>query len=306
MPGKIMLLFGLQWLSSRPEVLTWLIVALSSAGGALMYVFVRDLFRDRTAALFSLVLYLFVPARLFFLPLLNTVTPTVFLVCACLLLRWVQTGDTRHAGAAGVALYVLILFEPLPLTMGLLFVSLIVRSLVRRELAARRIAIDVAAGLAAFIAAHVAMRAAFQFDLFDALRRVTAHAVEFNAHEGRPYSYWLFGNLREFVFGVGICQAALFLLFLFDSVRTARGDRRALMTPIAVVTTSLALILLITDLLGINRGEVIRLWIFVACFVQIPSAYACARLGQGALLVVLASTIIQTAIAMSVIGFVVL
>ena len=57
--------------------------------------FVRDLFDDRQTALLSLVLYLFVPGKLFFFPLLNTVTPVLILTCAYLLQRWLLTAYQR-------------------------------------------------------------------------------------------------------------------------------------------------------------------------------------------------------------------
>jgi hypothetical protein len=72
------------------------------------------------------------------------------------------------------------------------------------------------------------------------------------------------------------------------------------------VTLSLALILVITNALGVNRGEVVRLWIFLACFFQIPAAYVCARLGSPALIAVVAMTLLHTALAIAMIGFVVL
>jgi hypothetical protein len=304
MPGKIILLFALEGLSTNPRVLTGLIVALSSAGALLMYVFVRNLFNDREVGLFSVVLYLFVPARVFFLPLMNTVTPTIFLVCACLVLRWLQTGRARHALASGAAVYAVVFFEPLPLVMGLLFIALIAGSLVHGRISWHGVSTGILAGLLAFLASHLAMRFLFAFDVFDALRNIATHAVEFNANEGRPYGYWLLGNLREFVFGAGICQTALFAVCLFHSRRATGVWKEE--SPIAAVTASLALILLITNLLGVNRGEVVRLWIFLACFVQIPAAYVCARLGRSALAVVVAATLLHTAIAMAMIGFVVL
>jgi hypothetical protein len=188
-----------------------------------------------------------------------------------------------------------------------LFIALIARSVVRRERLPSRLAIDTVAGALAFMASYLAMLLVFDFDLFDALRRITEHAVEFNINEGRPYAYWLSGNLREFAFGIGMGQAILFVVSLFSSLGAARTQPGVLMTPVGLLSTSLALILLITNLLGVNRGEVIRLWIFLACFFQIPAAYLCARLdNRFALILVLSMTILQAAIAMAMIGFVVL
>ena len=80
MPGKLMLSIAQTDFGSALDVLPWLVVFVSNLGGVLMYVFVRDLFADRRAALYSLVLYLFVPGKLLtFFPLLNTATPAAAL-----------------------------------------------------------------------------------------------------------------------------------------------------------------------------------------------------------------------------------
>ena len=64
--------------------------------------------------------------------------------------------------------------------------------------------------------------------------------------------------------------------------------------------------LLALDLAGINRGEVIRLWIFLACLFQVPAAYVCVRLRhRGAFAIVVLATVVQTAISVATIGFVI-
>ena len=90
MPGKLMLLYALQLISHDPVTLSLLMVIVSNLGGLLLYVFVRDLFGDRRVALYALVLYLFVPAKLFFFPLMNPVTPVVAFGCLVLFQRWLQ------------------------------------------------------------------------------------------------------------------------------------------------------------------------------------------------------------------------
>jgi hypothetical protein len=60
------------------------------------------------------------------------------------------------------------------------------------------------------------------------------------------------------------------------------------------------------DLIGVNRGEVIRLWIFLGCLFQIPAAYVCARLdSRAAAVLVLGTTLLQDALGSSMVGFIV-
>ena len=101
MPGKLMLIYGLKNISGAPWLLAWMVIAVSNLGVIPMYWFARDLFDDARVGLWSAALYLLVPGKLFFFPLMNAVTPVVVLTCACLLLRWLTTGQMIYAAALG-------------------------------------------------------------------------------------------------------------------------------------------------------------------------------------------------------------
>jgi hypothetical protein len=305
MPGKLMLVYGLRVLSERTDILPWFVILLSNGGAWLMYFFVRDLFGDRRTALYAAVLYLFVPARIFFFPILNTVTPVIVLACACLLLRWLRTGRTIWAVLVGASLYGLAFFEPLPLVMGLLGTALVVTEARARALPWGRIVQQSAIALVAFIAVAELVTWSTDFEIIRTFRQIGGHAAAFNTNEGRPYWLWVRWNLLEFVVGVGACQAVLFFAALIDGVRSGqyRHDRS---TPIVTLCTCLLAILVMLDLLGINRGEVIRLWIFLACFFQIPAAYLCASFsGRTAMAIVVSCTIVHAAVGVARIGFVI-
>ncbi len=306
MPGKVMLLYALQFVSTRTDVLPWLVVMVSNLGAALIYVFVRDLFEDRRAALFAAVLYLFTPAKLFFFPLMNTVTPVIVLSCACLLLRWIRTGRTLWAASLGAGVYGLVFFEPLPLVMGLLFLGLSLRAIALGQIAPERFVAQACLMVLTLIATSEVVNVWSDFEIVRAFRQIGAHAVEFNATEGRPYQVWILANLGEFLFGVGLCQALVFGCALVVGLRGPDSWRTRLTRPITALCLSLLAVLVVTDLLGVNRGEVIRLWIFLACFVQIPAAYVCARLeSTTAMAIVVSTSAIQAALGTAMIRFVI-
>src|SRR6185436_13983638 len=110
--------------------------------------------------------------------------------------------------------------------------------------------------------------------------------------------------LRELVVGMGVCQAVVFFAALLDGLR-GPGDWRARLTrPITVLCLGLLLVVTVTDLIAVNRGEVIRLWIFLACLFQIPTAYVCARLdSHAAIVMVLACTVLQAALGTAMVAF---
>jgi len=304
MPGKLLFLYALEMLTRHPAALAWLVVFVSNAGAVLMYVLVQDLFADSRAALYSAILYLLVPAKLFFMPLLNTVTPVVALASAVLLVKWLGTARASFAAALGASLFVLVLFEPLPLVMGLLFALLTVRAAWLGQITGRQILSHVAIGAAAWAAAYGAMRLLTGFDALGAFRQLQQEAVRFNDAVGRPYLVWVGANLFEFLFGAGVCQVLLVGAALADGWRQGGTWRERATQPILVVSVGVLLVLLVTDVLGINRGEVTRLWVFLACFFQIPAAYVCGRLeNRGALILVSAVTILQATLGTAMIGF---
>jgi hypothetical protein len=302
MPGKLMLVYALENVSQSPAGLAWLVVLVSNAGAVLMYAFVRELFADRRMALHATVLYLLVPAKLYFVPILNTVTPVGVLACAVLLIKWLRTGSATWAAALGVGIFALAFFEPLPLVMGLPFAVLVI---ILRGTTWPRILSQVAVGLIAFLFAYESMKILTGFDLVRTFRQLGREAVQFNEVAGRPYGVWVVANIREFLFGIGVCQAIVFPAAMLDGIRRSPTWRDAATRPIVALGSGILLVLAVIDATGLNRGEVIRLWIFLACFFQIPAAYVCSRLeSRLALWVISTVTILQGTIGLAMIGFV--
>lgn len=307
LPGKLVLVRALTHISTRADVLAWAIVVLSNLGAVLLYIVVRDLFADRFVAALAAILYLFTPAKFYFFPLLNTVTPVVVFACAGLLLRWLDTGRTVYAALLGAAVYGLILFEPTALVVGVLFAALLARAVVSGRIPPRSAFFQIVVGLLTFAATHVAMMVWFGFDLISAFRLVAADAVAFNVSAGRPYDIWVGRNLIEFLFGVGVCQVVLLVAALADGTAGLR-NRRDAPGPAAIVLLGTAIVAMVglADIIGVNRGEVIRLWIFLACLWQIPAAYVCRRLeSRVALTIVLIATLLQVALGTATVAFVV-
>jgi hypothetical protein len=290
LPGKVLLVRALTYISTRPDELAWLVMLLSNLGGVLLYFFVRDLFADRDVAVLAVVLYLFVPAKLFFFPLLNTVTPVAVFLCCCLLMRWLETSNAAYAAALGAAVYGLTLFEPAALIVGIFLLALLIRAVGTKRIAAFTAAGHILVGAAAFLAVHAAMILAFHFNLFSAFVAISRDAAAFNVQAQRPYGIWLRQNVIDFLLGVGICQVVLFAVAFRE---------------IALVCTGLGAMVATADLIGVNRGEVQRLWIFLACLWQIPAAYLCARFGtRAAFTLVVATTLLLDLVASGMVGFI--
>ncbi len=304
MPGKLVLVYALERLSPAPARLAELVVVLSSVGGLLLYLFARDLTGDVTTAMVALALYLCVPAKLFFLPILNTVTPVIVLGCLVLWQRALRARTTAYAAALGAALFGLTAFEPLPLVTGLVFAGLAWTAIVRGEKTWPALGRQVASAAIAFVSAAVLIGLWMHFDSLAVFRHLMRDAVEFNAAAGRPYHVWVWRDLLDFSIGAGLCQALLFVALVWAAVRRAGGAAALAGEPVAMFAVSLLAAILVTDVLGVNRGEVIRLWIFFACLVQLPAAHACTRLrNRAAALVVIGTSLAVGTVGTSMIAF---
>jgi hypothetical protein len=306
MPGKLVLMYGLELVTVSPAVLPWIMVILSNLGALLMYRFVRRLVDDHTTALYSAILYLFVPAKLFFFPLMNTVTPVIALALACLIVEWLKTARVAWAVAVGVMLYVVVFFEPMPLVLGLLFGALALRAVRAGDLGWSQLVLHSVAAVGSFVVCAVTVEMVWRFDLVNGFRAVRAHALEFNAVQRRPYDIWVRANLVEFFVGLGACQTVLIAGALALGLRGRGPLADRLTRPVPLLTLGLLATVAAIDLIGINRGEVIRLWIFLACFLQIPAAWVCAQIRRSqAIALVLITTLLVCALGTARIGFVI-
>ena len=137
MPGKILFFELFTLFTASPRIMGYMVVAFSALGALLLYGICKRLFLDQRAAYFALILYALIPGRLFFLPILNTVTPVFILLCLYLFLLYIEKKHWLFAGLLGIALYFLILFEASPLTTGIIFVGILIYALREKRLDAR-------------------------------------------------------------------------------------------------------------------------------------------------------------------------
>lgn len=286
MAGKVLFYHLIRIVSDKSSTLVWLVFCASNLGAILAYAVVWELFRDRKAALAALVLYLFLPSKVFFLPLLNSVTPVFILFLLWLLLRYLAKPHFGWLAAMGAALYALVLFEPLPLVTGLVFLALIARALgvgaiTRRQALAVLVLVPVA-----FFAVDLVVWGAFGYEIVGAFQFALHDAQEFNKQQNRPYGLWVQFNLIETLSNTGLLTSALAVgLGIAGVVRVVQGHanggwtgvRAVLCEPGACLSLSTIATLLTVDVLGVNRGETVRLWIFLGVFLTLPVAAFCGR-----------------------------
>lgn len=307
MPGKVSLYIAFSALTTSSLVMGYLVMAVSSLGGVLLYACVRKL-SDRRAALFALFFYLFLPSKLFFFPLLNTVSAVPILLGLWLHLRFLQGASSWDALWLGVVLYGVVFFDPLTLTMGLVFVALMLRALSRSEISISDAFREVAGVTVGFGVVYAVFVFSFEYEIFGRLGLAIDSARAFNLAIGRGYAVWLLNNPPELAIGLGALQATVFVSTLMGAFRGGAGERwlARLAEPAACVAWSLFAVFVFLEILGVNRGEVLRLWIFLASFVPAVTGLYCARTSSlWPFGIVLGLMMLEAAIPLGMIGFVI-
>lgn len=263
LPGKVLLFHLLRTISERPTILAGLIVSLSTLGGLLVYVVALQWFRNPRTAIVAAIFYLLLPARIFFLPLLNTISPLFMLIPLALAGAWTRTGAPIYAMLLGPAIYALAIFDPLPLIAGLCGVAALVTQHDRPVPAPQWLwfALTVLIGC---LAAYAVVAGLFHFDIVSAYGFTIHDATSFNVAQHRPYWFWVGHNLKDFAIAMGIGQACI---LLFRAPHWLRDQTHW-------IGISIVACLVLVDMLGINRGEVARLWIFLGVLFQLLAAHA--------------------------------
>jgi hypothetical protein len=308
LPGKILFYQLLTVFSKSPMVMGYIIIAISSLGSPLIYGISKRLFRDRTVALYSAVLYMLIPCKQVFFPSLNTVTPLFILLCLYLLVVYLDTKKIWLLILLGVSLYFMTLFEPSPLVMGLLFVAVLLNAIGQKKISVRDLAVILFIPTLSFTATYLTFLFVLSFDLIGATQSILKDAITFNSEDKRDYSVWILENAKEFFVGAGLPVMMIFIYFVFSILSQWKTLLKSILKwPMEILyVLSYLLTFCIVLFLGINRGETSRLWIYLAVFFQIPVAYFMAKIIRRNFLFFLLSgmVLLQTMVSLQRVGFI--
>jgi hypothetical protein len=274
MPGKVLLYEGMRGLTRSPRLLGYFVMTISAMGGVVLYIVARQLYRDRRAALYAMILYFCLPTRLVLLDTLNVVTPVFAIGLFFFVVRALETGSVPRLLILGVAIYGTLLFEPSPLILLPLF--LVVGAVARdRRLFDKKRIRDAALVLAGFVAVHGLMLMLVPFDVFEAARHVFSDARAFNQTSRSIYVAWLLPNLREFFvnsgLGLSLLMIGVFISVLVDTMWNKQARLRRMLDPALLMLVGLVVVVCLVDLMGVNRGEVSRLWIYLGSLLPLAA-----------------------------------
>ncbi len=274
MPGKILFFQFLGLFTKSPQIMGYLIILISSLGGLLLYAITKHLFQNKIAGFYTLLLYILIPCKVFFLPILNTVTPIFILLALFFLIRYLESKKILFLVLMGITLYGLVIFEPSPLVMGLLFVGILLYYIGQKKATRKDVLQIVLIPTAVFIFIYLLMLWIFSFDLWGSFQYMLKDAVAFNASAKRNYIVWIKEDLKALFFDAGLPVFIIFIYYFVELFvqRKIYSQNFFKWSAEHFYILSLALTFAVVLILGINRGETTRLWIYMAVFFQVPAA----------------------------------
>lgn len=307
MPGKILLYNLFTIFTSSPEVMGLLIMVLSSFGGLLLYGICKQLFHDKKAAFYALILYGLIPSKLFFFPILNTVTPVFILLSFYLFLLYIEKKQLLLAWLLGFSFYLLYLFEPSPLTTGIIFIGILTYAIFNGTFSIKDFLILGINLILAFVFMHILFYLIFSFDIFETFQYVLNDAVNFNQSRQRLYWLWIEENAKEFFFGIGVPVSVVLIFMaaqLFSQWKNLINIKNWTLDSVYLVSVLITYIVI--TFLGVNRGEITRLWIYLAVFFQVPVSRFIAKIPKGEIVFFLLAGVltIQTILTLHRVEFV--
>lgn len=275
-PGRVVLYGWLRAFSDDPHKLAVIILIFSNMCGLALYYCVLKLYHNAGTALTALVYYLFIPSKIYFAPLLNIMGWAPIAVAWVVLVKVLtDENNVRTWGSIfGLCIFSGLMFDVTGLLSGgLLLVTAITFYKPALILRLARWA------SVALVLSMVLLYVAYRINLPGMILSFAAFNRRYNTDIGhRPYLPWVTGNLWEFFLGLGtpvfvLCCPASYSLW--QSYRERRASVSALILAVAIVT------LMLFDLMGVVRGEMMRLWIpimVLPCIVAADYSVECGRL----------------------------
>jgi hypothetical protein len=282
MPGKLLVYKGLELLTTSPKYIGYIIMLLSTVGALLTYGVCRRLFHDRRTAWYGFVLYALVPGKLFFFPLLNTATPLIILLCLELFLAYLEKKSPLSLVLLGFVMYLLILYEPSPLILGIVFLGILLKTVLEKGISKKEVILLFGIPILAFLTVYSVFYFAFSFDLLSAFRHIVDTVSNFYASEKRGYWVWVVGNSKELFFGAGVPIIIICFSMVWRMLRQwkTQGWNLARWPLESVFLLGLLAAVAVQVFSGVNRGETLRMWIFIEVFFQIPAAFFFAKMAK--------------------------
>ena len=304
MPGKIITFYALNYLTSSPEIIGYLITLISSLGSLLVFFISENIFKNSKTALLAMFFYLLIPSKQLFLPLLNTITPVLILFPFMLFLSFLKTQKPSTGFLFGLSLFLLFMYEPTPLMLLLSLVPVTIFQLNRHQIAIKKLIKFSSLSMAVFSLCVISLIHKYNYNPITTMAMMVKRAYVFNQLNNRPCNVWLLDNLKDLFITSGPAQSTAFLILALSALSSLSAKNRSRKSIELLALSTFGVIILINFMM-INCGETIRLWIFLSVFVNVFAAYSISKLlSVKTWHWILSITLIQTVVTQSLVNFI--
>lgn len=269
LPGKVLFYHLLLAITKSTKGLGLLIVFFSISGLIPIYFMIRTLF-NRTSAILAIAFFTLVPSKVECLPILNTISPLWGIIDLFLFIHYLHFRKWPILILLGVMIYLTFIFEPLPMTMGLIGIGLLINFFIKRSITTTQLFTIFSLSLLGFVTTFLVFKLLFHFDLYSAFRHILEINSALISNQSRHYNIWVTRALVELGVSAGVPQAIIFSGLFFRCIYL-----KIKLVPWQTedwLVFSVAAVLLFIDLAGVTCGENTRLWIFIATLFQLPVA----------------------------------
>ncbi len=200
--------------------------------------------------------------------------------------------------------------------LGLVFLAFIYRNLREKKTGMRSLLKGLLFTTGAFLALFLLFLVAFDYNIVTGMVAKYTHNWDYIAAPQFGYLRSLALNLKEFFISMGMPQSIMFFVFcgslIAGLISVSRKKREGgkgvlayLMQPGPLLLVSCFFTLLVIDLLGVNRAEITRVWIYMMVFMDMCIAFFMGeRESRVTFYTLLACKVFQTAVTIYLVGFV--
>lgn len=243
-----------------------------------VYLLLRTLTRDRTAAFLGAALLPFTPAVAMFFPTWDAIFPVLTALLIVPWVRAVDTGRSTYAVLFGLALAVVTFFTFNLLVLGLFLAGYAIADLLfsptRKPTFLKLLRLSVIS-LATCAAAYLLFHSLTGYDPLATLRAGIANQAELDrTFLKRPYPITIPFDVLDFLLGTGWLPAILLLFLLRPHPSTLR-PQSSVLSPSSPRTLTILVVaqILILAVTGLLTVETARVWTFLIPLLLVPAAF---------------------------------
>ncbi|MFP4527164.1 MAG: hypothetical protein ACLFQX_01325 [Candidatus Kapaibacterium sp.] len=234
-----------------------------------LFLLAKDIFDQRTA-IYACALYIVIPSiNLITLHTDQTIYPLLFITSLWMAVKSAYQKNLLLAFIGGIIIYISVWFTfalmfIIPFVLAVVWISL--HKKYHTQIVSYYLRI-IMIGLAGFIIADVLFRYFLDYDIFERYRSAIQYHAQWRDWNADTLRTLYFGALGivEYIVWIGIPISIIYVVGLKESLMNIYHKRT--LSDLGILSTTLAIVIMIIALAGKSKGESARLWMFLIPYI---------------------------------------